>query len=260
MSVCENATLRVCACGKCCLECNRSFGNVGFVSSFVWAQISCFQDVETCKDVKRFSVLSFAPHFTSSPYPPQPARPKVTQVTGFLLLLWAPWFLCSTLRALPRSPKKKEREENRDNHFRATKEVGEACLVSSVSPLGIYMHTFVPLTLSNLEKCLCLLHVLLATFVFWTKVFSFIWRWWVGWGGEKIGNRATHSGSESARHLVVCWLWKWQGLGGVVLVLWGTDEIVRKFVHIFCWGSQNSCKVGAAMCTVQQALKERRRD
>lgn len=77
--------------------------------------------------------------------------------------------------------------------------------------LGTFVHAFVPLKLSNSEgeKCPCLLHGWLATFFFFffafrTQVFSFLPRWWGGRGGEKIGNRTTHSGSESARHLVVC--------------------------------------------------------
>jgi len=112
------------------------------------------------------------------------ARPRVTQVTGFLLLLWAPWFLCSALRALPRSPKEKERKENSDNHFRATKEVGEACLVlPHISPLSIYMHAFVPLTLSILEKCVSLLHVWLATFCFLDKGFVFFFPLFFQGGG-----------------------------------------------------------------------------
>lgn len=93
-------------------------------------------------------------------------------------------------------------------------------------PLGICTHAFVPLTLSNLEICLPVVSLIDCFFsyffVFLDKSFSFLPRWWGGWGGEKIGNRTTHSGSESAQHLLVCWLWKWQALGvAVVVVLWG---------------------------------------
>lgn len=72
-----------------------------------------------------------------------------------------------------------------------------------VSPLHLHA-CFCPFNTEQLGKMglpLALVGYFSIFFFFWTKVFSFLPRWW---GGEKIGNRATHSGSESARHLVVC--------------------------------------------------------
>lgn len=57
--------------------------------------------------------------------------------------------MCSTLRALPRSPKEKEQKRSSDNHLRATEEVGEGALVL---PHVSFLLFFVPLTLSNVEK------------------------------------------------------------------------------------------------------------
>lgn len=134
-------------------------------------------------------LLSSAPHSTSSPYPPLcPAQ--VTQVTGFLLLLWAPWFLCSTLRALPRSPKEKERKENSDNHFRATEEVGEAgSVLPHVSSRHLHAR-FCPFTTKQLGKKMSLVsfalsgwHLFLFSgqkFLFSLEVVGWL-RWWENW-------------------------------------------------------------------------------
>lgn len=221
--VCVFLGLRV---GKCCQQSSRLFANVWCVSAFFELWELFFLMFSRYKNACRrflclFAFLSF--HLLS--VSPSFCPAQLTQVTGFLLLLWAPWFLCSTLRALPRSLKEKERKGNGDNYFRATKEVGEAWYgFAPRLSLCTSVQVFVPFSTEQFGK-MDLPFALVAYFFFWTKVFSFLPRWW---GSEKIGNRATHSGSESARHLVVCWLWKWQGLGAVVVLVQGDRRSCQK--------------------------------
>ena len=232
LGVCENATLCKCVCVCVCVcvwnqQCNRLFVSVAFV---MWAHVSCFQDVETC--VKMWSAswrrapcplccrppVPPLPRSTSPPYPPSPSLPGQS-FSSYRLppVVMSPVVSPSAPRALPRSPKEKERKENSDNHFRATKEVGDTCLGFLPHISSRHLHARLcpfntePLGLMCLPSCTsgCLHFVLFSG-----QSFS-LSRWWGGWAGEKIGNRATHSGSESAQHLVVCWLWKCQGFGGV---------------------------------------------
>lgn len=151
-----------------------------------------------------------------------PASSCCYEPRGFSAALWG------RSHALPK--RKKGRKTAITISERQKKWEQHAWLCPHVSSQHLHA-CFCPFNTEHLEKIasyICMSGWLLSFLFSGQKFSSFLSRWWSGRVGEKIGNRATHSGSESAQHLVVCWLWKWQGLGGWGWVLVGTNEIVRR--------------------------------